>query len=98
MVQRTVLNTSGKTIDERALDSLIGSVRGEVIRTGDPGYDEVRKVWNAMIDKRPGVILRCSGVADVTRPSVLPESMSSWCPSVEAGITWLAWLFAMTAF
>ncbi len=57
--------THAAITDESALDSLIGSVRGEVIRTGDPGYDEVRTVWNAMIDKRPGVILRCSGVADV---------------------------------
>src|SRR6478609_9283237 len=39
--------------------------RGEVIQPGDSGYETARKIWNASIDKRPGVIARCSGVADV---------------------------------
>jgi len=39
--------------------------RGVLIEPGEPGYDEVRSVWNAMIDRRPGLIARCLGVADV---------------------------------
>jgi hypothetical protein len=39
--------------------------RGEVIQPGDSGYETARKIWNASIDKRPGIIARCSGVADV---------------------------------
>jgi FAD/FMN-containing dehydrogenase len=39
--------------------------RGEVIQSGDAGYETARKIWNASIDKRPGIIARCSGVADV---------------------------------
>ena len=39
--------------------------RGEVIQSGDAGYEAARKIWNASIDKRPGIIARCSGVADV---------------------------------
>jgi FAD/FMN-containing dehydrogenase len=39
--------------------------RGEVIQPGDAGYETARKIWNASIDKRPGIIARCSGVADV---------------------------------
>jgi FAD/FMN-containing dehydrogenase len=39
--------------------------RGELIHPGDPSYDEYRKVWNGSIDRRPGVIARCTGVADI---------------------------------
>ena len=38
---------------------------GELLRDGDPGYDESRRVFNAAIDRRPALIARCSGVADV---------------------------------
>jgi len=39
--------------------------RGELVRPGDPSYDERRKVWNASIDRRPGLIALCTGVADI---------------------------------
>jgi len=39
--------------------------RGEVIQPGDSGYDDARKVYNAMIDKRPRLIARCVDVADI---------------------------------
>ena len=41
------------------------SLRGELIQLGDKNYDEARKVYNAMIDRRPGLIARCVDVADV---------------------------------
>ena len=40
-------------------------VRGDVLLPGDAGYDAARKVWNGMIDKRPALIVRATGVADV---------------------------------
>jgi len=38
---------------------------GQLLTPNDPGYDEARKIWNGMIDKRPAIIARCTGVADV---------------------------------
>ncbi len=38
---------------------------GEVLQSGDAGYDEARTVWNGMVDKHPGLIARCSGKDDV---------------------------------
>lgn len=50
-----------------ALDSFRSSLRGQLILPSDEGYDQARRVWNAAIDRRPAMIARCSGVADVIR-------------------------------
>ncbi len=41
------------------------ALRGELIRPEDEGYHDARRVWNAMIDRRPALIARCAGAADV---------------------------------
>ena len=41
------------------------TLRGEMLRPGDAGYDKARTVPNAMIDRRPAIIARCTGAADV---------------------------------
>ncbi|MFC6952785.1 FAD-binding oxidoreductase [Halorubellus litoreus] len=46
-------------------DALETDVHGTVHWPGDPEYDDARRVWNAMIDRRPAVVVRCRGVADV---------------------------------
>jgi FAD/FMN-containing dehydrogenase len=43
----------------------LAAFRGEVVYPGGPSYDEHRKVWNGSIDRRPAVVARCAGVADV---------------------------------
>lgn len=48
-----------------AVGQLRDQVRGEIITAEDPGYEEARKVHNAMIDRRPRVIVRCAGADDV---------------------------------
>ena len=47
------------------LTELKESFRGPIVTPSDPAYDEVRKLYNAMIDKRPLVIARCRDAADV---------------------------------
>ena len=47
------------------IGDLKGSVTGKVLLPGDDGYEGARKIWNAMIDKRPAVIVRCATTSDV---------------------------------
>jgi FAD/FMN-containing dehydrogenase len=47
------------------LDGPNGGFAGEVVRPGDPGYDEARKVWNGMVDRRPALIARPTSTDDV---------------------------------
>lgn len=52
-------------VKQPALDTFRASLRGELILPGDPTYESARKVYNAMIDRRPRFIARCANVADV---------------------------------
>ena len=52
-------------INGAEVEDFRASLYGETLRPGDDGYDGVRRVWNAMVDKRPALIARCSGTADV---------------------------------
>lgn len=61
----TPITTIGKVLDEATLQGVRAGLRGELLRTGDDGYDAARKVWNAMTDNRPAIIARCAGAADV---------------------------------
>jgi FAD/FMN-containing dehydrogenase len=53
------------TAEKAVAEALPTSVRGAVIDRGHPGYDEARRVWNGLIDRRPAVIARCADTADV---------------------------------
>src|SRR5438309_241052 len=52
-------------LDPKAVEDLRGRLRGLLLLPGEGGYDEARAIWNAMIDRRPALIARCLGVADV---------------------------------
>lgn len=53
------------TIDGEALDALAAAFSGTILRPDDAGYDEARRVHNGLIDRRPAVIARCAGTADI---------------------------------
>jgi FAD/FMN-containing dehydrogenase len=52
-------------IDDQALAAFGAGLRGALIRPEDPGYADATGVYNAMIDRRPALVARCAGVADV---------------------------------
>ena len=52
-------------IPSEDLETLRCAIKGELLRPGDSGYDDARIVWNAVFDRRPRLIVRCAGVADV---------------------------------
>jgi FAD/FMN-containing dehydrogenase len=63
---------NAKTLDGRDFDltaAMLGElrsrVRGPVLVPDEPGYEDARTVWNAMIDRRPAVVVRCLGTSDV---------------------------------
>jgi FAD/FMN-containing dehydrogenase len=64
--------------------ALRDKVAGEVLRAGDPGYDDARSVFNAMIDKHPAVLVRCTSPADVAA-SVLVARETGTPLSVRGG-------------
>ena len=68
----TMLTPGGREADDRPLDpahieSLRQVFQGELIQSGHAGYESARRVWNGNIDRRPALIARCTGVADVQR-------------------------------
>ena len=67
MTDLPVLTTGGgsDTLSAKAVEAFRGILRGELLRAGDRGYDDARRVWNGMIDKRPALIARCTGQNDV---------------------------------
>src|SRR5688572_21106981 len=64
MSTRSSVKTASK-LAEQAVNAFHAQLRGELFQPSDAQYDQVRKVYNAMIDKRPALIARCADVADV---------------------------------
>jgi FAD/FMN-containing dehydrogenase len=57
---------AGKTrIGAEAIEALAGRLRGRVLDASDAAYEEARTIWNAMVDRRPALIVQCAGAADV---------------------------------
>jgi FAD/FMN-containing dehydrogenase len=52
-------------IEPKAVEKLRVRFRGALLRPGEEGYDEARRIWNGAIDRRPALIARCAGTDDV---------------------------------
>ncbi len=57
--------TTAAAVPDAALDLLAARLHGRLVRPGDGDYDDVRAVFNAMVDRRPAAIVRCRDTADV---------------------------------
>jgi FAD/FMN-containing dehydrogenase len=64
-ISATTLEGSRTNVNDADIASLRSNVRGELVVAGDARYDEARRVWNGNVDRRPGLIVRCAGAADV---------------------------------
>jgi hypothetical protein len=67
MIADTAPSTTRLTddLDDTAVDDLRTTFDGELIRPSDPGYETARRAWNGMVDKRPALVVRPRGTADV---------------------------------
>jgi FAD binding domain-containing protein/berberine-like enzyme len=58
--------TGGETVlPGSAIEDLAAGLRGDVLLPGSQDYDRTRRLWNALFDKKPAMIARCTGAADV---------------------------------
>jgi len=67
MGNRRDLTVSDANIEEAAVEELKVGLLGRLLRPGDDTYESARKLWNGMFDRRPALIARCAGTADVVR-------------------------------
>jgi FAD/FMN-containing dehydrogenase len=65
VTQVVTLAGERQTLSDETIEEVRATFRGVVLTSSDADYDEVRMVQNGMFDRRPGLIVRCSGAADV---------------------------------
>ena len=81
------MTTTSADIATKQYRELAAVLRGDVIRPGDPGYEEARAVYNAMIDKHPAAIARCRDAADVVTCVRFARDTAPRSPSGAAATT-----------
>jgi hypothetical protein len=79
-------------LDAERIDALATRFSGALLRPGDAGFEDARKVHNGLIDKRPGLIARCRGPLPTSSTrSHSPVRRGSRSPSAAAATTSPAW-------
>jgi FAD/FMN-containing dehydrogenase len=66
-IKALTLNGTDIVLDPAVIDTFRADLRGKLLTAADVDYDPARRLWNAMIDKRPAMIVRCEGAADVSK-------------------------------
>jgi FAD/FMN-containing dehydrogenase len=66
---------TSSTSSNKAVTAAVSTFSGKLIRPEEGGYDEARRVHNGLIDKRPALIARCQGVADVVDAVLLGRNL-----------------------
>ena len=67
MTMPTLKDRKGLPIAKEAIDGLASTLAGRAVRPGDADYEQARRIWNAHVQKHPGLIVRCAGTADVVQ-------------------------------
>jgi len=70
-IELSTLEEKAKKLAPEELAAFRAAFRGPILRPGDAGYDDARQIWNAMIDRRPSLIVRAP-----ERPTSSPRSAS----------------------
>lgn len=65
MTEQQATKSQATVIEETVVQKFKASLRGELLRPNDDGYETARKIWNGMIDRHPALIVRCAGAGDV---------------------------------
>jgi hypothetical protein len=66
-IKLTRMDGGTADISPETLQAFKAVFRGPALTALDPEYEESRKIWNAMIDRRPGLVARCTGTVDVVQ-------------------------------
>src|SRR6516225_7253120 len=64
-IDAVMLDGSRTSLDDSDLADLRGRLRGPLLVSADPHYEDARRVWNGNVDRRPALVARCAGTADV---------------------------------
>ena len=67
MTSLTTADGASTTLDDEKISGFRSTLRGDLIMKNHAAYESARRVWNGNIDRRPALIARCAGVADVQR-------------------------------
>ena len=65
MTNDRVFAATGASVAEAAVEKFKAGLRGQLLQSSDDAYNDARKIWNGMFDRRPALIVRCAGTADV---------------------------------
>jgi hypothetical protein len=85
-VEIMTLSGTQRTLDATTVADLRPRVRGSVLTAADAGYDAAQRIWNAMIDKRPALIVRCASAAETGIAGL----------TLDGGVGWLVRKYGLT--